>query len=148
MPVQLTGVSGWAGRPDQNGEITPEKSKKSNRGERVENLKSEIEKLDAGVAKGKLIELRNHIDGAPRNGFLRLDGGGRSGDVSFSTHSWKGWGKSAKGEVTGEALRALFKFHPTTNPFFNKKRVLVLAFLCLNRLQRRLLVFNVMHIRV
>jgi hypothetical protein len=29
--------------------------------------------------------------------------------VSFSTHSWKGWGKSAKGEVTGEALRALFK---------------------------------------
>jgi hypothetical protein len=109
MPVQLNGVSGWAGRPRENGEVTPEKSKKSNRAERVENLKSEIEKLDAGVARGKLIELRNHIDGAPRNGFLRLDGGGRSGDVSFSTHSWKGWGKSAKGEVTGEALKALFK---------------------------------------
>jgi hypothetical protein len=108
MPIPLTGVSGWAGRPRENGEVTPEKSKKSNRGERVKNLKSEIEKLDAGVAKGKLIELRNHIDGAPRNGFLRLDGSGSGGDVSFSTHSWKGWGKSAKGEVTGAALKALF----------------------------------------
>jgi hypothetical protein len=99
MPIPLTGITGY----NPVGGSTA-----ANRGARKTDLQNKIAQ-DANLdAKGTLIALRGHLEGAPRNGFLRLDGSGSGGDVSFSTHSWKGWGKSAKGEVTGEALRALF----------------------------------------
>ena len=97
MPVQLTGITGHG-----------QGSSAANRGDRKTDLQTKIAQNPNLDAKGTLIALRGHLEGAPRNGFLRLDGSGREGDLSFSTHAWKGWGKSAKGEVTGAALRALF----------------------------------------
>jgi hypothetical protein len=98
MAFQLTGITGRGGN-----------SSEANRADRKTDLQNKIAQNVNLDAKGILIRLKDGLQGAPRNGFLRLDGSGATGDVSFSTHSWKGWGKSAKGEVTGAALKALFE---------------------------------------
>jgi hypothetical protein len=98
MSIQLTGITGRGGR-----------STEANRADRKTDLQNKIAQNANLDAKGILIQLKDGLGGAPRNGFLRLDGSGGTGDVSFSTHARKGWGKSAKGEVTGAALKALFE---------------------------------------
>lgn len=107
MPIQLNGITGWAGRPGQNGEVTPERSHQTNRGDRVQNLKTQISQNENLDASGTLTQLRGIL--ADRSGYLRLDGAGQDGPVSFSTRWNTNPFRSAKGEVTGAALKALFE---------------------------------------
>lgn len=96
MATTLTGITGHAGG-----------STEANRSDRIANLGGQISgKLDPVQAKGILTQLRGDI--ANRNGYLRLDGGGQDGEVSFSSRWNLNPFRSAKGEVTGAALKALF----------------------------------------
>ena len=96
MATTLTGITGRAGG-----------STEANRSDRIANLGGQISgKLDPVQAKGILTQLRGDI--ANRNGYLRLDGGGQDGEVSFSSRWNLNPFRSAKGEVTGAALKALF----------------------------------------
>lgn len=97
MATTITGINGRAGG-----------SAEANRSNRIANLDNQISKnLDLGGAKGILTQLRGDI--ANRSGYLRLDGGGQGGEVSFSSRWNLNPLRSAKGEVTGAALKALFK---------------------------------------
>ena len=96
MATTLTGITGRAGG-----------STEANRSDRIANLGGQISgKLDPVQAKGILTQLRGDI--ANRNGYLRLDGGGQDGEVSFSSRWNLNPFRSAKGEVTGADLKALF----------------------------------------
>ena len=81
----------------------------TNRQERVNNVKSEIDKnIDATQARQILLDIS--AQGRHLQGHLRLDGSGgkNNGNLQFSARS-NATLRSAKTEVTGAALKALFE---------------------------------------
>lgn len=82
-------------------------SRQANRADRVEHVRDQVgANVDQKQALGLLTQLR--MQGMNQSGYLRLEGSGGSGALRFSPRWNILLGRSAKGEVTGAALKALF----------------------------------------
>lgn len=80
----------------------------SNRADRKDHVSQEIARE---VSKDQAIGFLENIgsSGRSKSGYLRLDGAGGGGPLRF-TDRWNVWPwRSAKGEVTGAAIKALFQ---------------------------------------
>jgi len=82
-------------------------SHQANRADRVAHVREQVgTQIDQEKALGLLTQLRDQ--GLHKSGYLRLEGSGGSGELRFSPRWNVLLGRSAKGEVTGAALKELF----------------------------------------
>ncbi len=82
-------------------------SRQANRADRADHVRGQVNThVDQQQALGLLGQLRTQ--GLNQRGYLRLEGSGGSGALRFSPRWNVLLGRSAKGEVTGAALKALF----------------------------------------
>ena len=79
----------------------------ANRTERATHLATQIGQMEPQEARSILSTLNGKI--GDRWGYLRLDGSGKGQEVGFTTRWNTNPLRSARGEVTGAALRALFE---------------------------------------
>lgn len=96
MATNLTGITG-----------TGQGSTANNRAARVTNLETQIGQMQPDQARQILSTLEGKIGN--RWGYLRLDGSGSGQEVGFTTRWNTNFFRSARGEVTGAALKALFE---------------------------------------
>lgn len=96
MATNITGITG-----------TGQGSTQNNRVDRVTNLETQIAGMQPEHARQVLSTLQGKI--GDRWGYLRLDGSGKDQEVGFTTRWNTNPFRSARGKVTGAALKALFE---------------------------------------
>jgi hypothetical protein len=96
MATNITGVTGNAAGANA-----------ANRTERAAGLATQIGEMEPQQARNILSTLNGKIGN--RWGYLRLDGSGKGQEVGFTTRWNTNPFRSARGQVTGAALRALFE---------------------------------------
>lgn len=96
MATNITGVTGNAAGAHA-----------ANRTERAAGLATKIGEMEPEQARNVLSTLNGKIGN--RWGYLRLDGSGKGQEVGFTTRWNTNPFRSARGQVTGAALRALFE---------------------------------------
>jgi hypothetical protein len=96
MATNITGVQG-----------TGQGSSAANRTDRANHLATQIGEMSPQQARDILSTLNGKIGN--RWGYLRLDGSGENQEVAFTTRWNTNPFRSARGEVTGGALKALFE---------------------------------------
>jgi hypothetical protein len=96
MATNITGVTGNAAGANA-----------ANRTDRATHLATQIGQMEPQQARNILSTLNGKIGN--RWGYLRLDGSGKGQEVGFTTRWNTNPFRSARGQVTGAALRALFE---------------------------------------